>query len=295
MDACIQFLEDYGLQTTERSGTGARLNALDDTAILIRRKDDRSLPAATGPGNKLRMTCYGVQDQATLAEIATELGKDREVKTLPDGSLETIDDQGFALGFQITRRKPLQLSAEYCNAPGDPRTRPVNAVAANEGAAIRPRTLSHVVYFVPEVDKAEAFYVNRLKFRCTDRLVGAGPFLQPAGSLDHHCLFLIQTPAFMKGCEHFTFHLGGPNEVLQAGTRFVNKGYTSFWGPGRHKFGSNWFWYFNSPLGCHIEYDADMDLHDGTWVERQVPMSADASQLFLFQQREKWLPSGKPS
>ncbi|HSV44167.1 MAG TPA: glyoxalase, partial [Ramlibacter sp.] len=60
------------------------------------------------------------------------------------------------------------------------------------------------------------------------------------------------------------------------------------------KFGSNWFWYFNSPLGCHVEYDADMDLHDGTWTAREVPMGADASQLFLFQHRAKWAPGGPP-
>ena len=65
----------------------------------------------------------------------------------------------------------------------------------------------------------------------------------------------------MKGVEHFTFHMGGPAEVMDAGTRLVAKGYQSFWGPGRHVFGSNWFWYFNSPMGV-IEYDADMDLHD---------------------------------
>jgi hypothetical protein len=58
--------------------------------------------------------------------------------------------------------------------------------------------------------------------------------------------------------------------------------------------GSNWFWYFNSPLGCHVEYDADMDLHDDQWTARAIPMSADASQLFLFQQRDKWAPGGPP-
>jgi hypothetical protein len=103
---------------------------------------------------------------------------------------------------------------------------------------------------------------------------------------------MIQTPPFMKGCEHFTFHMGGPTELMLAGTRFVEKGYQSFWGPGRHKFGSNWFWYFNSPLGCHVEYDADMDQHDAHWAAREVPLDADASQLFLFQHREKWAPSG---
>jgi hypothetical protein len=91
--------------------------------------------------------------------------------------------------------------------------------------------LSHVVYFVPDAHKAEAFYVERLGFVCTDRFVNTGPFLRPAGTLDHHTLFMIQTPPFMKGCEHFTFHLGGPTEVLQAGRRLEQKGYQTFWGP----------------------------------------------------------------
>eukprot|EP01034_Spumella_vulgaris_P041193 gene41193-50990_t len=178
------------------------------------------------------------------------------------------------------------------------RPRGARSVAGDAGACrpdmpARPRSLSHVVYFVPDAAKAEAFYA-RLGFVCTDRFTGVGPFLRPAGTLEHHTLFMIQTPPFMKGCEHFTFHMGGPTDLLLAGTRLVDTGYQSFWGPGRHKFGSNWFWYFNSPLGCHVEYDADMDLHDSTWAAREVPMSADASQLFLFQHREKWAPSGPP-
>jgi catechol 2,3-dioxygenase-like lactoylglutathione lyase family enzyme len=241
----------------------------------------------------LRKTIYGVADQHTLDMIAVELAIDRDVRKLADGSLETVDDMGFVLGFQITVRRPLDLPAEAVNAPGAP-NRPLNHTAVNEDAPALPRTLSHVVYFVPDALKAEAFYADRLGFRVTDRLLGAGPFLKPAGTDDHHTLFLIQTPPFMKGCEHFTFHMGGPTELLQAGTRFVEKGYQSFWGPGRHKMGSNWFWYFNSPLGCHVEYDADMDRHDEGWQARAVPMSADASQLFLFQQRDKWAPGGPP-
>jgi hypothetical protein len=60
-------------------------------------------------------------------------------------------------------------------------------------------------------------------------------------------------------------------------------------------FGSNWFWYFISPLGCHVEYDADMDLHDDTWVPREAPCTADTSQLFLLTNRERWFPSGAPA
>jgi len=292
--SCSQYLTDYGLDPVGVTTAGGRFVALDGTSIVLMQKDDRSLPPAMGTASMLRKTIYGVADASVLDDVARELGRDREVRRLPDGSLEASDDMGFALGFQVTVRKPLDLPAEAVNAPGAKPQRPANVVAVDEDAVIKPRTLSHVVYFVPDHAKAEAFYLQRLGFICTDRFTGVGPFLRPAGTLDHHTLFMIQTPPVIKGIEHFTFHMGGPTEVMQAGTRFVKKGYQSFWGPGRHKFGSNWFWYFNSPLGCHVEYDADMDLHDDAWVAREVPMGADVSQLFLFQYRDKWAPGGPP-
>jgi catechol 2,3-dioxygenase-like lactoylglutathione lyase family enzyme len=292
--ACNQYLVDYGLLRIHSDENGGCFEALDGTGVTIVRRDDPDLPAALGTASMLRKTIYGVADSATLDAIVTELHRDREVRKLADGSIESIDDMGFAIGFQVTKRRALSLPAEPVNAPGAPAQRAPNFVAVSDDAVLTPRTLSHVVYFVPDAVRAEAFYVERLGFRCTDRFTGVGPFLQPAGTLDHHTLFMIQTPPFMKGCEHFTFHMGGPTEVLQAGTRFVEKGYQSFWGPGRHRFGSNWFWYFNSPLGCHVEYDADMDLHDEEWNARESPMGADASQLFLFQHREKWAPGGPP-
>ncbi len=292
--ACCQYLTDYGLAPVGVTAAGGRFEALDGTAIVIACRDDAALPAPLPTGSMLRKTVYGVANAAALEAIAAELGKDREVRRLADGTLEASDDLGFVLGFQVSARRPLALPAETINAPGAPAGRAINVVGADEHAPVRPRTLSHVVYFVPDVARAEAFYVERLGFRCTDRLAGAGPFLRPAGTLDHHTLFLLQTPPFMQGVEHFTFHLGGPTELMLAGTRFANRGYQSFWGPGRHKFGSNWFWYFNSPLGCHVEYDADMDLHDASWQARVAPSGADASQLFLFQQRDKWAPGGPP-
>jgi catechol 2,3-dioxygenase-like lactoylglutathione lyase family enzyme len=242
----------------------------------------------------LRKTVYGVADQATLNAIAAELGSDRTVKTLDDGSLETVDDLGFALGFQVTVRRKISLPTELVNSPGAPTQRPTNVIGADPDAAPKPRTLSHVVYFVPDLEKFEAFYAKRLGFVTTDRFTGVGPFMRPAGTNEHHTLFCIQTPPFMQGCEHFTFHVGGPTELMQAGKRFVGKGYETFWGPGRHIFGSNWFWYFNSPLGCHVEYDADMDLHDDDWVPREAGISADTSQIFLFSVRDNWFPSGPP-
>ena len=290
--ACTQYLCDYGL--TPVTTVNGRFEAEDGTAVVIRPQDDPSLPPGLGTASMLRKTTYGVADAATLQAIADELGRDREVQRLADGSLQTVDDMGFVLGFQITVRRSVQTPGEVVNGPGASQRRPINDVAVDEGAPARPLSLSHVVYFVPDEARAAAFYTQRLGFRETDRLIGAGGFLQPGGTQDHHTLFMIQTPPFMKGVEHFTFHMAGPGALMQAGYRFAGKGYESFWGPGRHKFGSNWFWYFNSPLGCHVEYDADMDLHDEHWTPRAVPMNAEASQLFLFTRREKWAPGGPP-
>lgn len=290
VDACRQYMLDYGLSAV---GDGSRLEALDGTAVIILDKDNPTLPAPMGTASTLRETVYAVADEQALLAIEHELRKDRDVSRGADGVLRCIDDMGFALGFQIAERRSLGLAAETINAPGDNVGRQVNQLGAYKDMPALPRSLSHVVYFVPDSVRAEAFYA-RLGFVCTDRFQELGPFLRPAGSLDHHCLFLIQTPAFMKGIEHFTFHMGGPTEVMMAGSRFVEKGYESFWGPGRHQLGSNWFWYFNSPLGCHVEYDADMDQHDDTWVAREVNISADNSQYFLFAHREKWAPGGDP-
>ena len=286
--ACRQYLADYGLSDV---GDG-RFEALDGTAVVLRAKDDASLPAPLGTASLLRETVYGVADLATLVAIEAELRRDRAV-TREGGVVRSVDDMGFALAFQVTLRRPISLPAETVNAPGAAPQRGPNGIGVTRDMPALPRSLSHIVYFVPDSAKAEAFY-TRLGFVTTDRFTGVGPFLRPAGTLDHHTLFFIQTPPHMKGCEHFTFHMGGPTEVMLAGRRFTEKGYESFWGPGRHLFGSNWFWYFKSPLGCNVEYDADMDLHDDQWTAREAPMGADTSQSFLFQYRQAWAPSGPP-
>ncbi len=293
LGACTRYLRDYGLAPAGSTSGGARFEALDGTGVVLRAASDSTLPPATSGKSMLRETVYGVGDAASLERIADELRKDREVIRAADGSIACIDDMGFALRFRRTLRRAYTASPDLTNAPGAPPQRPPNQIGAQPDKVVAPRTLSHVVLFVPDAARAENFYA-RLGFRTTDRFTGVGPFMRPAGSLDHHTLFMIQAPPFLKGLEHFTFHVGSVTELMHAGARFESRGHETFWGPGRHVFGSNWFWYFNSPLGCHVEYDADMDLHDDTWIPREAPATADSSQLFLFTNREKWFPSGAP-
>jgi catechol 2,3-dioxygenase-like lactoylglutathione lyase family enzyme len=292
--ACHEFLTAYGLDAHDYTPEkGGHFLSLDGTGLEIRRRDDPSLPPALKTGNMLRMQVLGVVDEAALEAVAAELGKDRQVLRLADGSLRTQDDQGFELSFRVTTRRQLDLPAEKVNAPGDFGRKP-NQIGVWQEMPTKPRTLSHVVLFVPDIEPALAFYRDRLGFRVTDTFIGTGPFLRPQANPDHHTHFFIRTPPYMQGCEHLAFHMGGPTELMLAGSKMIKAGFESFWGPGRHKFGSNWFWYFKSPLGCNVEFDADMDTHDDDWVPRETPMGAEAAQAFLFQHRDKWAPSGGP-
>ncbi len=112
---CRQFLIDYGLREQENGF----FSALDGTGVLLRGRDDPSLPAALPSGSQLRETVYGVADSATLEAIAETLRRDREVKLGADGVLRCVDDAGFALGFRVSQRQPLQREGEKINAPGD--------------------------------------------------------------------------------------------------------------------------------------------------------------------------------
>jgi len=293
-DACRAFLVDYGLTETEWSEAGGHFEALDGTGFTIRRRDDAALPDPLPTGSMLRQTIWGVEDAATLDAIEAELSKDREVRRAGDGLLACKDDAGFQIAFRVTKRRMLDLPAEMINSPGAEPGRGPNVIGANEDAEARPRTLSHIVYFCPDLEVMSKFYIDRLGFVITDQFTNTGPFLRPQANDDHHVLFMIQTPPYMQGLEHVAFHMQGPTELMLAGSRMIKKGYESFWGPGRHKFGSNWFWYFNSPLATHVEYDADMDKHDGDWIFRESPLNAEHSQMFLFENVEKWAPGGPP-
>jgi catechol 2,3-dioxygenase-like lactoylglutathione lyase family enzyme len=287
LDSCYKYLTDYGLKKVDSAPSGAIYEALDGTCAVVRKASDPGLPAPISASPNIRDQIYGVADKATLEAIGAELSKDRDAKPGSDGVLRSVDDTGYAIGFKVTQRRKIN-APKYINVPGMETHRPINMIAAVGDGPIPVYSLSHVVLFAPDVVKAEKFYAQRLGFRTADMFTNLGPFMRPAGTLEHHTLFLIKAPK--PGLQHFTFHVADLNDMLRAGWNFVKKGYKSFWGPGRHILGSNNFWYFNSPFGGLMEYDSDMDLHDDSWKPRYIEASAETSQTYLLQFTEKWTP-----
>ena len=124
LDACTQFLRDYGLDET----SDGRFEALDGTALTVRAKDDPSLPPPLPTSTLLRQTVWGVEDAATLDSIEAELSKDRPVTRDEAGRICCKDDLNFEIAFQVTTRKTLDLPPEMINSPGAAPGRPANVV-----------------------------------------------------------------------------------------------------------------------------------------------------------------------
>jgi hypothetical protein len=205
--ACRQYLIDYGLVPVPRRHRRA-LRSARRHRHRNRASRRRAPRTALGTASMLRKpsTAWPTPPRwmrspancAATAKCAARRRVDR-----------SGGRHGLCIGFQLTCAG--RACRRAVNAPGAPAPAP-NVVGADD-AALTPRTLSHVVYFVP--DAARRGVLRAPGFRCTDRFTGVGPFLQPAGTLDHHTLFMIQTPPFMKGCEHFTFHMGGPTRCCR--------------------------------------------------------------------------------
>ena len=102
--ACTRFLVDYGLRPVGVDAAAAGSSPSTARASRSGTRKTRSCPRHSGRPAPCGKTVYGVADEATLERIARELRKDRDVTRLSSGALNTVDDAGFALGFQLSVR-----------------------------------------------------------------------------------------------------------------------------------------------------------------------------------------------
>ncbi len=267
MAAGIRYFEDWGLEAAEQGERGAVFYTLAGQTIRLLPIDDPSLPPAPdGDRSTVRQTVWGVDSADDLEALGAELSKDRDVAHAADGTLSTVDECGFCLGFTVAQPANVEVEPPRVNLNE-------NSQRLNEFVEAIPRAqplrLGHVVYFIPKdgADRAVSFYLDRLGFRLSDSTVGRGDFMRCAGSRDHHNLFLLQRdgrPAF----NHAAFEVRNFDEIMMGGACMKAHGWEPDTTPGRHILGSNLYWYFRNPCGGNTEYFADMDCMDDNWEPR---------------------------
>jgi catechol 2,3-dioxygenase-like lactoylglutathione lyase family enzyme len=127
----------------------------------------------------------------------------------------------------------------------------------SESQTVRPRRLSHVLLFTPDVPRAVEFYGTALGLRLSDRSRDIIAFTHAPHGSDHHLVAFAKSSA--RGWHHAAWDVDNVNLVGEGASQMAAAGYTKGWGTGRHVLGSNYFHYVEDPWGSFCEYSADID------------------------------------
>jgi catechol 2,3-dioxygenase-like lactoylglutathione lyase family enzyme len=131
------------------------------------------------------------------------------------------------------------------------------APSRSKAGITRPRRLSHVLLFTPDVPRSVRFYENALGLRLSDHSGDVIAFLHGAHASDHHMLAFAKSDG--PGLHHSSWDVATIDDVGIGMQQMADRGYTHGWGIGRHVIGSNYFRYVRDPWGSFAEYSADID------------------------------------
>jgi len=264
LDTCTRFYEDFGLEVADRDSAMTRFQLAEGSSVILKHRDDPTLPppflADPGP----REIIWGVDSQASVESVASDLQRDRAVRVDADGTVHCSDDSGICIGFRAFPRKALGVDA------AQDENNLARVVRWNRHRKwyerARPKQINHVVFGVPNIDAAVEFYTRRLNFRVTDIMRGFGMFMRCDGRNDHHNLFLFRAPKVLFS--HVSFAVETIDELMVGANDMQRRGWKSDVGLGRHRISSLMFYYIASPAGGQSEYSADSDYLTDDWQPR---------------------------
>jgi catechol 2,3-dioxygenase len=170
------------------------------------------------------------------------------------------------LWLQSPDGTPLQLVVADKVSPSAPTTAgpdrglardPAAAPTRSQATNVRPRGLSHVLVFTPDVSRLVDFCNAQLGLRLSDRSGDGICFMHGIHGSDHHLVAFAKSAA--PGLHHCSWDVGSVNEIGKGAMQMAEKGYQKGWGLGRHVLGSNYFHYVRDPWDSYSEYSADID------------------------------------
>jgi len=263
---CTRFFDDFGLEPVEGGERGATFRTPVGQLLHLRPADDPSLPPALEPGSTLREVTWGVDTQEALDSLAANLSSDRDVREDQDGSIHTRDESGYHIAFALSEAVEVDFDQRTPNVGGS--VGRLNRELTAYGRA-HPLRVCHLAVNIPKEgrEQAEAFYLDRLDFRATDRSLKMGTFMRCEGDADQHNFLLCHRPD-AYGINHTAWEVRDFDEVVEGGNYMLDQGWEEARLLGRHTVGSNVFRFFYAPCGGRVEYAADMSRVDDTYETR---------------------------
>ncbi|HEX7387257.1 MAG TPA: VOC family protein [Castellaniella sp.] len=122
---------------------------------------------------------------------------------------------------------------------------------------VRPRRLSHILLFSPDVDRGLAFYETVLGLSLSDRSGSLIAFIHTPHGSDHHLIAIAKSSGY--GLHHSSWDVASLDDVGLGSQQMAQAGHARGWGVGRHVLGSNYFRYVRDPWGSYAEYSFDID------------------------------------
>jgi catechol 2,3-dioxygenase-like lactoylglutathione lyase family enzyme len=245
-DELAAFWERCGLLTT---GSGVLGTPQRPRQLVLREGPYRHLA-------ELHLGCAGEADLAAIARRLEALG----VTARLDGTALTCDDPVFdhCVVIEVTGAADLaSIPSRPANGPGRVERTTARADVVEESGPRPPRRVGHVVLGTPRVAEACAFYLDGLGFRVSDKILdGALTFARVEA--DHHNLLIQPSP--VSYLNHYALEMDDLDAIGAAGSAVLaERPDADVVGVGRHRLGSNLFWYLVDPAGTMFELFADMD------------------------------------
>ena len=216
-----------------------------------------------GERKLLQFVRYGIfaEDEAVFRDRVAKLGIGTAAHPL---SADINGEQGIWL------RNPDGIAVQLIVAPkvspsAPTQPAPVVPVAAGQGAApsrskvqpVRPRNLSHILQYSPDVPRMTQFCADVLGLRMSDYNADVIAFMHTPHGSDHHLVAFAKSHA--PGLHHSSWDVASVDEVGSGMEQMRNAGWGKGWGVGRHVLGSNFFNYVEDPWGSFCEYSAGID------------------------------------
>ncbi len=240
------YTQTWGLHVAARSGSSVYLRGTGSDHHLL------SLHASTVP--ELKRVTFRASSPQALDQIAHNVALHGGAVLAPRAS---IDEPGG--GECVLVRDPQGRILRF--VWGDARH------AALPEQPDQPIRLAHAVMNSQNVASGLAFYEDALGFKLSDRtriMAFIRIPMKPSG--DHHSIALADAD---NDClNHIAFVMPNLESVMRGGGRMKDAGYAIEWGPGRHGPGDNAFNYFVGPAGFVIEYTADVEQVDDSYLAR---------------------------
>jgi catechol 2,3-dioxygenase-like lactoylglutathione lyase family enzyme len=227
----------------------------------------RQISLVEGVYRHLAELHLGCDTQADLDAVAARLSRLGVDAVLADTRLTCADPVfDHRVVIDVIGEAPLAAApARAVNRPGHTERATARADVVEESEPRAPRRVGHVVLGTSRLAEACAFYAGGLGLRVSDRLLdGVLTFMR--AEADHHNLLIQAAP--VSYLNHYALEMDDVDAIGAAGSATVaERPDAHVVGIGRHRLGSNLFWYLTDPAGTMFELYADMDriTDDAAW------------------------------